>query len=282
MSARRRPLLAATLSFVVPGTGELYSGKLVRGLAIFALTQAAFAAFCLVAVLPRGGAGFTLMVGALVASLLVIAFSVVDAFVLARRAPTDGPLRMCQRPSAYLLLVVVGLAASAIGTTYVSNHVLHAYMIPTASMEPAVQRGDRLLANLVRFRLRPVERGDIVVFTAPDSGEEYVKRVIGLPGERIEIRNGEVRIDGVPLPGAQDDAGAWRETAGTHTYVVAPGGGRFDTELVPQDCFFLLGDNRTASKDSRSFGAVPRSRIRGSVEYLFWATGAHSRLGPLD
>ena len=86
-----------------------------------------------------------------------------------------------------------------------------------------------------------IERGDIVVFAAPDTGEDYVKRVIGLPGERIETRHGEILIDGSPLPLAVDDAGAWRETAGPHTYVVPAGETRFRTRFPAPNQADLLG-----------------------------------------
>jgi signal peptidase I len=137
-----------------------------------------------------------------------------------------------------------------------------AYKLPTASMEPTVSRGDRV--GVIRFvgRVAP-DRGDIVAFRAPRRVKAlcgqtgtFLKRIVGLPGERIVERRGRVFVNGSPLrepyvePARRDAvSGSWR---------------------VPRDAYFVLGDNRRESCDSRVWGAVPEQRLIGEVFVTYW------------
>lgn len=204
------------------------------------------------------------------------------------------------------LLESVGLAL--IAYLLLSNYVVLAYEIPSGSMIPTLQVGDRLLVwrtsydlNLVpaRLRLGPVEvsspwgalnlthlgqlkRGDIVVFHVQAvNPENMIKRVVGLPGELMEVRGGRVYVNGEPLadPWARHLGGSPRDQFGPVT--------------VPQDQFFVMGDNRDNSYDSRAWfggrgGFVPRSSVLGRAWVLYWpgldqASGQRwSRIGLLD
>lgn len=145
------------------------------------------------------------------------------------------------------------------------------YRIPTSSMEPTLHCGspvdgcrsrvsDRVIANRIVYRFHSPERGDIIVFKTPPSarsacnaGGTFVKRVVGLPGETVSMRAGLVLIDGVPLsePYLADD-------------------GNESGEWLPGDGYFVLGDNRGLSCDSRRWGAVPRDNIIGRVDVRYW------------
>jgi signal peptidase I len=189
-----------------------------------------------------------------------------------------------------LVLVVVAL--------FLHTFVLQPYLIPSESMERTLLVGDFLLVNkqsyappgrLTRSLLpyRDVERGDIVIFHPPeDPGLYYVKRAVGLPGDRLRIEDGRVLVNGVAIaepyavfePAApnpfRDDFPArvytdpevdprwWRQLQGL---VV-------DGELVvPQDRYFVLGDNRNHSKDSRFWGLVPRQNIVGRPLVIYFS-----------
>ncbi len=112
-----------------------------------------------------------------------------------------------------------------------------------------------------RYIFNPPNRGDIVVFEPPGaSSDPYIKRIIGLPGETVEIRNSTVYIDGQAL---DEDY-----TAGSTSW---RGGGNDDSALViPEDEYFVLGDNRDNSSDSRSFGTVPKDDIIGKSWIAYW------------
>jgi signal peptidase I len=124
------------------------------------------------------------------------------------------------------------------------------------SMEPNLHTNQRLVVEKISYRLHGPRRGDIVVFSMPQQSEELlIKRIIGLPGEEVEIRDGTVIIDGTPL----DEPYLSQETRG-----------RYGPEVVPPLHVFVLGDNRSFSNDSRAFDAVPIEDILGRAWLSYW------------
>lgn len=123
------------------------------------------------------------------------------------------------------------------------------------SMEPNLHERERLIIDKISYRLHPPQRNDIVVLDLPEMNEMLVKRVVGLPGETVEIRGGVVYVDGQPL------AEQFPHEASIH-----------DAPPVNLGAFnyFVLGDNRGNSNDSRSFGAVNREAIVGRVWLRYW------------
>lgn len=124
------------------------------------------------------------------------------------------------------------------------------------SMEPSLQDGDRLVVDRVTCSLGEVHRGDVVVLRYPrNPAVDFVKRIVGLPGDRVALRSGQLWVNGVM---AQDDFTCIIDHDTTH-----------DVE-VPKDCYFVLGDNRPISCDSREFGLVPADLLKGRVRARFW------------
>jgi signal peptidase I len=158
---------------------------------------------------------------------------------------------------AVALVVAVGLRLFVVQTFY----------IPSGSMIPTLQVGDRIIVNKLAYRLHGVGRGDIIVFRAPPkvatacetNDTDLVKRVIGLPGETISDKSGTVYIDGKALKQV------WLPTHDPMTYT-----GSFAPVHIGPDSYFVMGDNRTNSCDSRYWGTVPRSDIIGKVEMRIW------------
>jgi signal peptidase I len=142
-----------------------------------------------------------------------------------------------------------------------------AFKIPASSMKPALEEGDYLIAKLEKYGDRVSRRGDIIVFPYPeDRSVNFVKRVIGLPGERIEIKDKLVFVNGQRL----DDP--W----GVHE-----GSVNFPSDVNPRDNFgpvqiregsvFVLGDNRDNSHDSRFWGDVKIKEIEGRAVFIYWS-----------
>ncbi len=170
----------------------------------------------------------------------------------------------------------VSIVVCSIFAFFVTTYVVHPMTVPTSSMEPTILVGDRVLVD--KFTLRngfeaglplapthPVQRGDIVVFKHPqESASLWVKRVIGLPGEMIEIRDKQVYIDGRPL----DEP--YKHHSDTRTY---QGGERdfWGPRRVPAGSFFVMGDNRDNSLDSRYWGFLERSFLVGRPLITFWS-----------
>jgi len=166
--------------------------------------------------------------------------------------------------------------------------------VPTGSMTPSILAGDRIFVNRLAYDLRVPftawriaewarpARGDVVVFTCPADGKRMVKRVIGLPGETIELRDNVLWIDGraVEYTPAGEPAPTGR-TAMTerlpgrrHTVLFSPAHRAmrsFGPVRVPRDHYFLMGDNRDNSRDSRYFGPVPAAQIVGRASTVVFS-----------
>jgi signal peptidase I len=171
----------------------------------------------------------------------------------------------------WLVTIVVAVGA----VLAIKAWVVNPYRIPSSSMEPTLHCAepgdgcqasfsDRVLANRFIYHFTDPERGDIVVFETPPeaqarcgAGGTFVKRLIGLPGERVAVRNGTVYIDGKPigenyLNGNERDGTAYPE------------------RTIPPGHYFMMGDNRGQSCDSRVWGAIPRDNIIGEVFAVYW------------
>jgi len=138
--------------------------------------------------------------------------------------------------------------------------VLESFTIDGSCMEPLLWTGQRVFVFKLAYAFNGPQRGDIIVFRFPlDPSRDYIKRVIGLPGDRVAIRGGVVYINGVRL-----DESGWPVTRDRHRYPEYP------ERVVPAGSYFVLGDNRPESEDSRVWGFVPEGNIRGRAFLLWW------------
>jgi signal peptidase I len=164
---------------------------------------------------------------------------------------------------------------------FVRTWAVQAFKIPTGSMENNLLIGDHLLVNkfvfgptatgLERtlFPIRDVRRGDIVVFKYPDEPErDFIKRVIGLPGETLELRNKKVYVDGRPL---DEPYVHFLEAAGEGEVTSFDVRERYGPVRVPDGQYFVMGDNRDNSQDSRYWGFLPRGHIKGKALMIYWS-----------
>ncbi|MCS7039304.1 MAG: signal peptidase I, partial [Caldilineales bacterium] len=127
------------------------------------------------------------------------------------------------------------------------------------SMEPTLHGHQRLVIEKLSYRLHLPRRGDIVVIRVPGYGREMlIKRVIGLPGETIEVRGGQVLINGVPL---------------AEPYLRTVTRGDYPPTRIPDDAIFVMGDNRNNSNDSRAFGPIPLDAVVGKAWLRYWPPG---------
>ena len=142
----------------------------------------------------------------------------------------------------------------------IKTFLLQAFYIPSLSMAPTLQINDRVLVNKLSYDLHDVNRGDLVVFESPpNEGSEtkdLIKRVIALPGETVESRDGDILINGQVLEEPYLDRGVTT--------------GALDKITVPPDHLWVMGDNRANSRDSRFFGAIPESLVIGRAFVRVW------------
>lgn len=219
-------------------------------------------------------------------ALIWFAAAVADAARLARR--TRGVARRLAVALATLVPVVVVLGAYR----PVEANLLRSFRSPTSTMAPTLTIGDHFVVDL---RRPPLRRGDVVVFQASpkDASEPSLrtKRVIGLAGDTVELRDGTVLVNGAALPARQRRPGPpqeWEETLDGRRYHVLrlPGAPRstFAPITVPAGHFFMLGDNRDDNNDSRRYGPIAVDMVIGRVVWIWWSrapdgTARWDRLG---
>lgn len=178
----------------------------------------------------------------------------------------DHALPVSTRSIVEWAAVIVGaLVLALVAKTF----LVEAFYIPSRSMVPTLEVGDRVLVNKLSYQFGSVGRGDVIVFDRPggasaDGISELIKRVVALGGETVEGRDGVVYVDGEPL-----DEGYLPE--GTYTSTFGP-------EEIPDGRLWVMGDNREFSEDSRFFGTIPEGDVLGRAEVVFWPLGDIGRL----
>ena len=168
---------------------------------------------------------------------------------------------------------VVPFAIALLVTLVLKKYVIINADVPTGSMENSIMPGDRLIGNRLAYLKQGPERGDIVIFEFPDNEEElYVKRVIGLPGETVDIIDGEIYITG------DGETMLLEEDYLKETWTVATGDYHFE---IPEDAYLVLGDNRNDSWDARYWSNtyVYREKILGEAVFVYWP---FQNIGKLD
>ena len=152
----------------------------------------------------------------------------------------------------------------------IRTFIAEARYIPSGSMLPTLQINDRLVIDKLSYDFTDPKRGDIVVFNptsaleAQNYHEAFIKRVIGLPGDKVAVRDGKVYVNNVPL---------------TEKYLEAPPNYQWGSVIVPANSYLVLGDNRNNSYDSHYWGFVPRQNIVGKAAFRFWPL---NRIGDID
>lgn len=205
-------------------------------------------------------------------------------------APVDAPEE--ERSTAFLIVreLAVLVVTALVIAVVVKSFVAQAFYIPSGSMLPQLQIDDRVVVSKISYKLHDPRRGDIVVFDAPGgepkddsplparvvrsvvqsiglaapSTDEYIKRVVALPSERVEGHDGKVFVDGKELVEPY-------LPAGTRT-------ADFTAVVVPPDTLWVMGDNRGNSADSRIFGPIPQSTVVGRAFARVWPVGHTSFL----
>lgn len=165
------------------------------------------------------------------------------------------------------VLEIVEIAVVAVAAVFlIRGFLVQPFLVSGSSMIPNFSDGDYLLVDQVTYRFRAPERGEVVVFRPPeDSSTYFIKRIIGLPGETIKIGGGGVMVSG----GGSDD-GAILEESYLPSFYTTSGDREF---VLGEDEYLLLGDNRSYSFDSRSWGALEKEKIVGLVRLRLWPLG---------
>jgi signal peptidase I len=295
----RSPLIAVVLSLAATGLGQIYCGRIVRGLVMFLGSLLFVPATVLAALLPPATVVLVGLILALLAVLGVYVFAVVDAFRLARRGRDRFQSMDYNHPLVYALFILVGLTYSAGALYFLRTSAFEAFEIPSDSEAPSLLPGDRFLVNKTTYQRRFVRRGDEVVFRVSlEPGMNWVRRVIALPGDTVEVKDNDVFVNGRQLlrePAPRASLGAGAQVVKGELFEESNAGRRYrilfatDTKplpdypkaKVPDGMCFVLGDNRNNSRDSRTIGFVALGDVLGDVQYRYWPAATWTRFGVL-
>jgi signal peptidase I len=168
----------------------------------------------------------------------------------------------------FLKYVVIDVLLAALISFFLINYVVSAFKIEGDSMRPLLRDQERVLISKLGVRRGVLHRFDIVVLFKPDEPDKsLIKRIVGLPGEIVEIRGGDLFINDKPLK---------QELAGGAPAAKAPAD--MKALLIPRGTYFVMGDNRAVSFDSRLFGPVPQKYIYGKAFFRYWPPAVLGRI----
>ena len=156
------------------------------------------------------------------------------------------------------------LLIAAVLALIIRTFIVTPFKIPTGSMEPTLMPGDKIFVNRFIYRFGKPQRGDVIVFRYPeDPRRDFIKRLVGFGGETIEIADGKIKIDGEAVDAPEIFQKIRYENRGAY--------GAPDAQItIPYDCYFVLGDNSSSSRDSRYWGFVPKKLLLGEAFVIWW------------
>jgi signal peptidase I len=238
--SEKDPWLAVFLSRIFPGLGHAYQGNWLFAFWFFVLI---IGAGVLAEISP--------LFGLLSIGMLYLCFY---------HAYISSPDRRAKSRRLILGICLAFLVGQFLAFS-IREFVAEARYIPVSSMMPTLQINDRLVVDKLGYRFKLPQRGDIIVFNPTATLEQqnfkdaFIKRIVGLPGETLEVKAGKVYINGQPLP---------------EDYISEPPKYNYGPTKIPPNSYFVLGDNRNNSFDSHYWGFVPQDRIIGRATKIFW------------
>ena len=277
---RRRPVVALLFAVFAGGLGHLYCGKACQAVVWF-ITLAVLTNVLLALMFHWDAAPYNI-IAPLIAVMILAAFYWIHVWRTAKHQPEDFPLKSYNRWYYYLLWLVVANVLGAYAVPIFGSY--EGFKSPAQSMEDAVMCGEYIHADMSVYDSEEPRYGDIIVFVWPgDSVTMYKKRCVGLPGDTVEIVDKKLYINGVlaELPSTMK----FIDTTATGEQVIQPRrpGGKdsrdnFGPHVVPENQYFVLGDNWDNSYDSRYWGYVPRDMILGKALRIYYSPD-WSRIG---
>ncbi|HTJ49195.1 MAG TPA: signal peptidase I [Cyclobacteriaceae bacterium] len=283
MIKRRKPFSALLLS-IIPGLGQIYNGQLRKGLIFLIIDLLVPVIFGLAGILNNLN-GLVILV---VLSISFIVYRMTDGFIQAKKL-IDYELKSYNRWYIYLLFAIA-LSIVRIFLDFPTSTGIQTFKISGPSMNSTMQPGDRVVANLNYYNNNQVQQGDIVVFNSPQGGI-WTFRVVGLPNDSIEIKDGKVYVNGqlneltVTKEYTLDnqDVIEYQEkinptktikTLRDKKNLMLVDTQTFEKIRIPDNEYFLMGDNRDNAYDSRFIGTIKKENILGRVIYSYWGNAS--------
>lgn len=272
----KEPLLAVMFGVILTGLGQIYAGKIKRGIFLFFIPLVVSIPFILYSfnLIFNPNTTFNFLSLLLLILLVIIGFAyeifvIIDSYRCAKEYNIRNNLSRNITSDkrglliAGIIFLIIFNPYKVITTGYIRNNLVQAFKIPTRTMKPTLMEGDLILVDKAIYKKSEPKRGDVIVFIYPeDTKKKFVMRLVGLPGETVEIKNGEVLINGIILS----------EPSFTNKYYYNRGNYAKEGQpiKIPADSYFVLGDNSSLSKDSRYWGFVPKKYLIGKVNKIYY------------
>ncbi len=303
---KRHIWLAVLLSLIMPGLGQVYCGRLKRGLVLNFLNILPLPIIIGLFSLSDSPALMQIVIALILAGGMVQLTAIIDSAFLANRS-AGYQLKDYNSPVVYAMLVLIVTGGSIGSALYIRDQGLEAFRVPSASCYPAIVPNDRILVNKNAYNRADPQRGDLVVHICPFNRHwNFIKRIVAVAGDTVEVKDGRlyvnsqklvrrklpestlenirITVENQPLEGE-----VFEETNGDVKYIIflaeSPHDkttGDFEKITVPEHHCFVLGDNRNLSKDSRDFGPVPLATIKGRADYIYWPAMDWSQFGKIE
>jgi len=261
----RQPWMAGLLTFLSRGLGHVYAGSPKRGLILFAIEQGLLLALG-VSTLAYTPDIYSLLLAVVVGIGFTI-FCVVDAVKIAKSNQQQYELAKYNRWFVYVgYFVVLSLGVSTIVSEGVKANLVKAYKLPSGSMEPTLLSGDHVLVDRTAKARNP-KKGQIIIFEYPeDPTKDFIKRVVAVGGDTVEVKDKQLYVNGK----------AMKEEYIEHKEIdTIPASqnprDNFGPIAVPASSYFVMGDNRDRTYDSRFWGAVAKDKVKGIVKSIYWS-----------
>jgi signal peptidase I len=260
----RKPWLAGLLTFFTLGLGHLYYGDVKKGIFLFAGGQ-------LFLIIAFSSFHFYAPIGPIIAIICGIAYliyCIADSVSGAKAYKNSYSMKRYNKWYMYILYwFVASFVIQTIVEVTVKSNIAQAYKIPSGAMMDTLQIGDHIMADKFTYKLSKPKRGDIVIFPFPnDPSKDYIKRIVALGGEAIEIMDKKVMINGIKLDEpytVYSDLRIFPKNINQRD--------NFGPVTVPDDSFFVMGDNRDQSNDSRFWGFVKKHTVKGKAMSIYWS-----------
>jgi len=267
----RRWWIAGVLSYLVPGLGQVYNGQLIKGLLIYCLFSILGGIVFVVGLNTMKHSfpplGLVLLFIFLIISLFALLVVIFDAIRSAVRFKGKYTLKQFNKWYIYVGVIIISLSVDYAMNLSIRGALVSPFKIAAESMSPSLFKGDLVLSNKLIYCSNNPRRGDIVIIEL--RGISYVKRVIGVPGDSINIKDKHVYINGKQL----------NEPYIKHidSNTIPPQISERDNlepVVVPPNGYFIMGDNRDNSMDSRFWGTIDRNMIKGKLCLIYWSFGS--------
>ncbi len=264
MNKPRKSWVAVLLTFLAIGLGHIYCGKAQKGIILFVIAQLfTSVGFSFLLLHPPVGIAFSIII-----TIIFFSYCVIDSYKSAKTHNAIYSLKKYNKWYVYLLCWFLGsIVLSSVTSMTIKNNIVQAYKIPSGAMLQTLQIGDHIICNKFIYKRSEPKRDDVVVFQFPkDPKIDYIKRIIAVGGDVVEIKNKMVLINGSFIDDKHSNF-----TSSKIMSIEAGPRDNLEPITVPNDSVFVLGDNRDNSYDSRFWGFVKKSKIKGRAKYIYWS-----------